>query len=315
MSPLIFLSYRHLDQPNITKELHAYLTKAYGPGAVFLDIENISLGAQIQSDIIDCINQCSVMLPIIGVQWLQVMNGLKSAGSNGKQRKDWVRIELEEALANPNIRIVPLLLNSVPMPQEEDLPESIKLLSGCKGMPIRAEALHEDLPMLVRRLDTLIEGSSLELPSTLPSPTDSKQLREAHYRHEVRYCLESNDGRLDDISHIYLDALSQHLRLPSEVTRRIQDNAQQPYQRYTTTVQHLIDQQLNGTDSPEATNIASLNQRSINHLRRLHHHLAVPRWKAKKIEAQLLKDWKESRAALSSQSGWPPQQSPSAGDR
>jgi hypothetical protein len=295
MSTLIFLSYRRSDSPDVTRKIHEHLVDAYGREAVFLDEQSLPSGEDIREYIRDTINQCAVVLPVIGATWLDAMIELGLSGGSWAKPKDWVRIEIEEALANVNVKVVPLLIDGVKMPSADMLPEGIQELSYQNGIPIHVSALWEDLRLLVRRLDLLIEGSALELPKTLPSPTDDEQVRQAHYSYEVRYCLESNDGYLDAISHIYLDALRQHLRLTREATRRIQDHAQQPYQRYTATVQQLISHQVNHWEETQTSMISGLDQRSINHLRRLHHHLSLPRWKAKKIEAQMLKDWEEQR--------------------
>lgn len=304
--PIIFLSYRRRDSQTITRKIHEHLEETYGQDAVFLDEKSIPKGEDIRQYIRDSLSQCAVVLPIIAAEWLKSITQSGLSGGDWNKPVDWVRIELEEALACSNVRVVPLLVDDVVMPREDMLPDGLKELPHRNGLCISSKAFHEDKQRLVRELDRLIEGSALELPKTLASPSDDELLRQNQYRHEVRYCLESNDGQIDGIGHIYLEALRQHLRLTRESTKSIQAAAQQPYHRYTTAVRHLVDHQASALASASQANehlsVMTLDRRAISHLRRLHHNLNLPRWKALKIEHQIIKEWEEQHGTLPNQS-------------
>ncbi|MGB3199662.1 MAG: toll/interleukin-1 receptor domain-containing protein [Nodosilinea sp.] len=306
--PIIFLSYRRRDSQTITRKIHEHLEETYGQDAVFLDEKSIPKGEDIRQYIRDSLRKCAVVLPIIAADWLNNITTF-SLSSDCDPPRDWLTIELEEALAYRNVsdvNIVPILLDGVLIPREDRLPKGLRELSYLNGICFKSDAFHEDKQRLVRELNRLIKGSALELPKTLTSPSDDELLRQNQYRHEVRYCLENNDGQIDGIGHIYLEALRQHLRLTRESTKSIQVAAQQPYHRYTTAVKHLVDHQASALASASQANdhapVLTLDRRAISHLRRLHHNLNLPRWKALKIEYQILKEWEEQHGTLPNQS-------------
>lgn len=208
-------------------------------------------------------------------------------------------MELEEALANNLTKVVPLLIDGIDMPRADLLPDGLKALAYRNGFHFSSEAFNEDMPRLIRELNRIIDGTVLALPETLSSQSDDEVSRQAYYRHEVRYCLESNDGQLDEISQIYLDALRQHLQLTRESTKRIQEAVQRPYSRYTAAVRQLIHQTKihSEAEAAEAFSTIVLDRRAVNHLNRLHHNLALPQWKAIKIKHQIIKEWEERYGA------------------
>lgn len=304
--PIIFLSSRRCSNQSITHKIHEHLEAVYGKDAVFLDAKSIPTGKHIRHYIRDCLSQCALALPVIAAEWL---NSITTPGLNsGDWNKpiDWVRIELEEALACSNVRVVPLLIDGVVIPREDMLPAGLKELPHHNGLCISSNAFHEDKQRLVRELNRLITGSALELPKTLASSSDDELLRQNQYRHEVRYCLENNDGQIDAIGSIYLEALRQHLQLTRESAKSIQVTVQQPYHRYTTAVRHLVDYQaralVSASQASDRASVLTLDERAISHLRRLHHNLDLPRWKALKLEHQIIKEWEEQYGTLPNQS-------------
>ncbi|HSM81553.1 MAG TPA: hypothetical protein VLS96_07700, partial [Nodosilinea sp.] len=176
--------------------------------------------------------------------------------------------------------MIPLLIDGVEMPTEDVLPESLRTLPYLNAINISSEKLDEDLPWLIRSLDRRINDSILELPQILCDRSDDELLRRKQYRHEVRYCLDSNCGQLDRVSQIYLNTLREHLGLSREATRQIEVTAQQAYQRYTDTVDQFTEHRSNELLQASVSQVDAairLGRREINHLRRLHHNLDVPR--------------------------------------
>ena len=82
----IFISYRLSDE----------LKRIFGEKNIFLGVESISPGLPFADAIQQSLNQCSVVLIIIGPQWLNI------AGDDGERRlsdiNDWVRQEVKLAL-------------------------------------------------------------------------------------------------------------------------------------------------------------------------------------------------------------------------
>lgn len=303
--PLIFLSYRRRDSKPITRHIHSKLAETYGSDTIFLDEKSIPGGADIRDHIRETLSQCAVVLPVIASGWLSSITSFGFEPDSWEQPNDWVRMELEEALANNLTKVMPLLIDGIDMPRADLLPDGLKPLTYRNGFHFSSEAFNEDMPRLIRELNRMIDGTVLALPETLSSQSDDEASRQAYYRHEVRYCLESNDGQLDEISQIYLDALRQHLQLTRESTKRIQAAAQQPYSRYTAAVRQLIAHQTSVAAKANATEVPStvvLDRRAINHLHRLHHNLALPQWKALKIRHQIEKEWEDRHARVEGES-------------
>src|ERR1700691_556226 len=103
----ICLSYRRSDSNAITGRIHDHLVQRYGADAVFMDIGGIPYGADFRTHIQDVFAGASVLIAVIGPEWLG-----QSAGGNMRiqQRVDPVRVEIQTAL-NQNIFLLPVLVD------------------------------------------------------------------------------------------------------------------------------------------------------------------------------------------------------------
>jgi hypothetical protein len=87
-----------------------------------------------------------VLLAVIGRNWIE------SRGSEKRldDPRDFVKIEIETALER-RIPIVPLLVQAAPMPNEEDLPPSLRPLAYYNAISIRPDPdFHQDMTRLVK---------------------------------------------------------------------------------------------------------------------------------------------------------------------
>lgn len=293
--PLIFLSYRRGEHPTVTRSIHQHLSENYGQDVIFLAPTKMPPGKNVREHIRDIIDQCAVVLPIFGMPWLRRMTAFGRAGYGWSQPHDWVRVELEEALACQSVRVVPLLLDGIKVPPAHFLPDALKSLTYCPAIPVSAEALNEDMPKLIRELDRLIEGMALELPQTLSRDSDDEFMRRNQYRHGVRYCLKSNNGQFDSMDQIYLYMLRQHLQLTGETAQRIQVMVQQPSRLYADAVREFAAQQGKGAAASKTSTVpvGVLDGRASDYLWQLQHHLALSRWEALKIRHQVLEEWED----------------------
>lgn len=294
--PLIFLSYRRHDSQGITRRIRDALVKEYGEDTIFLDETSIPKGEDIREYIQDVLSQCAVVLPVIASEWLDSILKTSSYGVSWLRPNDWVRLEIEESLKCVGVKVVPILIDEVKMPRAELLPETLQDLVYRNGFPFSTKAFNEDIPRLIRELDRLIDGTVRALPENLPKPTDDEIVRREQYRHEVQYCLENNDGKLDSISKIYLDKLQQHLGLTFLEAKSMQEACLRSYTYYEEAVTDLVRRKMRQHEKQSSEGerierlVPTLDRRSINHLRRLQHNLDLPRWKAIKIEHQALND-------------------------
>jgi CHASE2 domain-containing sensor protein len=133
-----FISYRRDQSAWPARILRDALTKRFGEGSVFMDLESIEAGADWPRRIDDAISACGAILVLIGPHWLDARD------RHGERRiddpADWVRLEIEAALRQPDIVLAPVLLDGAAMPAPEELPESIRTLTNRNSIAITADA-------------------------------------------------------------------------------------------------------------------------------------------------------------------------------
>lgn len=144
----IFISYRRDDSADITGRIYDWLVREFGKESVFKDVDSIPLGIDFKEYITNIVSQCHILLVVIGKQWLTI------AGKNGKIRLedpgDFVAIEIIAALER-NIPVIPLLVQNVSMPSEENLPSMLKKLAYRNGTVVKPDPdFHADMDRLIR---------------------------------------------------------------------------------------------------------------------------------------------------------------------
>lgn len=293
----IFLSYRRRDSKVVTRSIYRELANHYGEDFVFFDERSIAEAENIRGKIRDVLSQCSVFMPIIASEWLESIIASGLSGGSWHEPSDWVWLEIEEAMSYEGVHILPVLVDGVEMPHWSILPSKLKQLHFKKAFPIRSDSIGAGVQWLIRqRLDHLINGSSLTIAPNFSSQDDYEALRREHYRHETQYCLEINNGVIDDTGTIYLNALRQHLKLSSRVIAHIHQAGEQTYRRYEDIIGQMIECQANNqeTISPESflTLEDLVGRKAMLYLRRLHLNFKIPRWNALKIEQRVLNKWK-----------------------
>ncbi len=123
----IFISYRRDDSAGYAGRLFDFLAARFGSENVFMDIDTIEPGDDFRKVIANAVQTCDVVLVMIGRQWLTI------PGPDGQRRLDdpgdWVRVEVATALANPNVRVIPVLVRGASMPGEHELPGELRELA------------------------------------------------------------------------------------------------------------------------------------------------------------------------------------------
>jgi hypothetical protein len=147
--PTIIVSYRRSDSKWITGRIVDRLERDLGKGDVFVDIDAIPLGMDFRDHLRNVLDQCDVLLAVIGPNWL-------AAGETGQPRifepTDWVRIEIETALAK-GIPVVPVLIDRAPMPKVSDLPESLHAFAFRQAADVDSgRDFHVHMDRLVRAI-------------------------------------------------------------------------------------------------------------------------------------------------------------------
>jgi hypothetical protein len=118
----VFLSYRREDVPDATDRLADSLTTRLGRDRVFLDVDNIEIGAPFAQVVASWIGRCTVLLAVIGRSWLTATDD--DGACRLDDPNDYVRLEIEEALSQ-GIPVVPVLIHGAQIPKPGQLPASL----------------------------------------------------------------------------------------------------------------------------------------------------------------------------------------------
>jgi hypothetical protein len=170
----IFLSYRRQESAGVAGRIYDRLRTHLGDDGIFMDIDSIPFGVDFREYIRSAVDQCGVLLVVIGPNW---------AGAAGGPRRlddpsDFVRLEIEAALER-KLPVIPILIDRARMPSEADLPPSLAALAYRNGIDLdQGRDFHHHLDRLIKGLERLLQQPHLacaarpgERPRTLePAP-------------------------------------------------------------------------------------------------------------------------------------------------
>jgi hypothetical protein len=132
----LFISYRRSDATTVSGRIYDNLARTFGENNVFKDVYAIPPGVNFAQYIDGYIRKCSVLLAIIGSEWLSAVD------QNGAPRlddpNDFVRLEIEQALKR-KIPVIPLLIDGAAMPAAKLLPASLHELPLQNALAIRTQ--------------------------------------------------------------------------------------------------------------------------------------------------------------------------------
>lgn len=141
----IFISYRRDDSAGHAGRLADRLAQRLGPDRVFRDIEDIAAGEDFVTRLERQVDECQVMLALIGPRWL-------APGPGGRPRlfdeQDWVRREIVRAMSR-GLRVIPVLLQGATLPGPDALPPDLAPLVRLNAMELREAQFERDADYLV----------------------------------------------------------------------------------------------------------------------------------------------------------------------
>jgi hypothetical protein len=166
----VFICYRRADSSGYTRSIHDDLAAALGPDRVFMDVEAIAPGVDFVEAIRAAIGEGKVLLVIIGKKWLVDDQGRRRM----EQPNDHVRVEIETALQR-GMPIIPVLVDGATMPDEPELPESIRALARRNACELSNQRWKFDMDRLVSTVSKLADlpqtGTGGQTPRTAGSST------------------------------------------------------------------------------------------------------------------------------------------------
>lgn len=148
----IFISYRRSDSDYVTDRIHEKLRSHFGSSVVFKDTHSIPLGQDFRPYITEALDASQVVIAVIGIRWL---DSIEQRGV--EKRHDYVKEELETALGKGDIPVIPLLIEGVPIPSEQELPDSLKALAYRNAAQVRpALDFNHDIERLISGIEESI---------------------------------------------------------------------------------------------------------------------------------------------------------------
>lgn len=149
----IFISYRRDDSAGYAGRIFDALSARFGKDEVFMDVDDIKAGEDFFQVIQETESRCSVLLAIIGKNWLTAKN------PDGRPRlsdpQDFVRAEIAAGLRggpNGKPRVIPVLVGGATMPRAEDLPEDIAALSRLEAFSMEDARFRQDVSQLIETI-------------------------------------------------------------------------------------------------------------------------------------------------------------------
>jgi hypothetical protein len=159
----IFISYRRDDSVGYAGRLFDHLAARFGAKNVFMDIDTIEPGEDFRKVVENAIGTCDVVLALIGRQWLSMPD------AQGRPRlddpRDWVHIEIATALANPRIRVIPVLVRDASMPGNHELPNNLKELAWRNAIELSDTRFQHDANRLIEVIEK-VAGKPSKTPAS-----------------------------------------------------------------------------------------------------------------------------------------------------
>ena len=163
----VFVSYRRDDSPDATDRLTIELRRELGADSVFLDIDDIEIGARFARVVEEWVGRCDVLLAVIGPDWLDARDD--EGGRRLDDPSDYVRLEIEAALRR-DIRVVPVLMNGARLPKRDQLPQTLAPLVEYNAIELTRRHWDIDVDELIAGLQRLAD----------PPAADAAQRRRSH---------------------------------------------------------------------------------------------------------------------------------------
>jgi TIR domain len=167
-SPTIFISYRRVDS-GWAGRIHDALLERCGHNHVFMDVDDIPVGADFHSVIAASIERCEVVAVVIGPTWLEEKDGIRRID----RPDDLVAAEIAAGLQQKR-RVVPVLVPGARMPNETELPERLRSLTRYNALVVHETSWEYDIERLLEAVGAPPEAAP-KPAVTPPAPSPGRR--------------------------------------------------------------------------------------------------------------------------------------------
>ncbi len=164
-----------------------------------MDVAGIELGRDFRKVIDQSVTSCTVLLAMIGRDWLQ------STGAMGSRRlddpNDFVRIELASALRR-DIPVIPVLVRGARMPLPEELPDDLKELPYRNAVELTHARWKSDVQVLIRALRPYMEAAvskTADLPPAVSTESAAASAIEPQTLERISKALATYIGPIAEV--------------------------------------------------------------------------------------------------------------------
>ncbi|MBK9746670.1 MAG: serine/threonine protein kinase [Chloroflexi bacterium] len=157
--PIIFMCYRREDTGEIAGRIHEQLVKTFGESSILRDVDRISdrtVSRLVLAN--DVVSHSDVMVIVIGRNWAGVGETPAGKPKGITNPKDPIRIQIEAALKQPGMLILPVLVDGATLPA--DLPPSLQPIAATEPVVISDAALDGQMKKIVGRIRSQYSGLS-----------------------------------------------------------------------------------------------------------------------------------------------------------
>lgn len=157
----LFINYRRIDSEDVCGRIYDRLCGSFPEDQIFRDINDIAAGENFADSIREAVEQCQVMLCLMGSRWDDADNLPRL-----HEADDYLRLEIASALSG-GLTVIPIWVGRREvMPQPETLPADLTPLVYLNARKVRCDPdFHTDMDRLIEDIKAL-----LNLPDRFQSP-------------------------------------------------------------------------------------------------------------------------------------------------
>lgn len=166
----IFVSYRRQDSQSAAGRLSDHLREHLQGVLIFRDVEAIEPGVDFVDAIERALNDCGVLLAVIGPRWIDAQDA--SGNRRLDDPNDYTRLEIATALKRDGVRVIPVLVEGAVMPATDQLPDDLDALARRNAIELTDKRWDFDVSQLVASLRKVLGlPDQPDQPDPVPPPS------------------------------------------------------------------------------------------------------------------------------------------------